>query len=61
MKESTYKGIGFPALLGLLFIALKLTGYINWSWLWILSPFWLLPCIIIIGILLYTIFDFLFS
>lgn len=28
-------------LLGLLFIGLKLTHYINWPWLWVLSPFWI--------------------
>lgn len=33
--------ITFPLALGLLFIALKLTGYIAWSWLWVLAPFWL--------------------
>lgn len=27
--------------LTLLFIALKLTNYINWSWIWVLSPFWI--------------------
>lgn len=31
----------FPLALGLLFIALKLTGYITWPWVWILAPFWL--------------------
>lgn len=31
-------GIGFIGLLTLLFIGLKLTGYINWSWWWVLSP-----------------------
>jgi len=31
----------FPALLTVLFIGLKLTGYIDWSWWWVLSPFWL--------------------
>jgi len=34
-------GIGFPGLLTVLFIGLKLTGYINWPWLWILSPMWI--------------------
>jgi len=24
-----------------LFVGLKLTGYINWPWLWILSPMWI--------------------
>lgn len=33
--------IGFTGLLGLLFIGLKLAGYITWSWLWVLSPLWI--------------------
>lgn len=24
----------------LLFVALKLTGHIDWSWWWVVSPFW---------------------
>jgi len=34
-------GIGFPGLLTVLFIGLKLTGYISWSWWWVLSPLWI--------------------
>lgn len=34
-------GVGFISLLTLLFIALKLTGYVQWSWLWVLSPLWI--------------------
>ena len=34
-------GIGFCGLLTIVFIALKLTGYIDWSWWWVLSPLWL--------------------
>ena len=33
-------GIGFFGLLGLLFIGLKLAGYINWSWIWVTAPLW---------------------
>ncbi len=33
-------GIGFFGLLTLLFITLKLTGFIHWSWVWVLAPFW---------------------
>ena len=35
--------VNFPifGILGLIFITLKLTGYITWSWLWVLSPFWI--------------------
>lgn len=33
-------GIGVLGLLGVLFVGLKLTGYINWSWWWVTAPFW---------------------
>ena len=33
-------GIGFLGLLGILFIGLKLTGYLDWSWWWMLAPLW---------------------
>jgi len=34
-------GIGFPSLLALIFIALKLCHVIGWDWIWILAPLWL--------------------
>lgn len=34
-------GSGGLTLLLLLFIALKLTGVITWSWWWVLAPFWI--------------------
>lgn len=34
-------GIGFCSLLTVLFIGLKLTGHIAWSWVWVLSPLWI--------------------
>lgn len=34
-------GIGFPGLLTTVFITLKLTGYITWSWWWVLAPIWI--------------------
>lgn len=30
----------FPAALFLLFLALKLTGVIAWSWWWVTAPLW---------------------
>ena len=38
-------GVGFPGLLILLFITLKLTGHITWSWWWVLAPAWLPICV----------------
>lgn len=47
-----YNGIGFFGLLTLLFIGLKLTGYIDWSWLWVLSPLWIPVVIMLLFIVL---------
>ncbi|KKK74843.1 hypothetical protein LCGC14_2879660, partial [marine sediment metagenome] len=34
--SSSTGGIGFFGLLTIVFVTLKLTGYIHWSWLWVL-------------------------
>lgn len=34
-------GIGFLGLLTVLFIGLKLTHFITWSWWWVLAPLWM--------------------
>ncbi len=34
-------GIGFFGLLTIVFIGLKLTHYIDWSWWWVLGPLWI--------------------
>ena len=40
MNNKNTDGVSFLGLLTLLFIGLKLTGYITWSWIWVLSPLW---------------------
>ena len=41
-------GIGFFGLLAIVFIVLKLTGVIDWSWWWVTAPLWLpLPVVLI--------------
>jgi len=30
-----------PSILGIVFIILKLINKIDWSWWWVLSPFWI--------------------
>lgn len=32
--------MGICSVLGLIFVTLKLTGVIAWSWLWVLLPFY---------------------
>lgn len=34
-------GIGVAGLLGVAFVALKLTHVIDWSWWWVTAPFWI--------------------
>ena len=41
--------VNFLECLALLFIALRLTGVIAWSWLWVLAPLWLPLTILIIA------------
>lgn len=40
-SSSSSSGIGLPSLLGVTFIVLKLTHVIDWSWWWVLAPFWI--------------------
>lgn len=48
-ENTTSSGIGFWGLLTIVFIVLKLTNIISWSWWWILLPIWG-PAFIIITI-----------
>lgn len=54
-KQVIYKGPGILGLLGVAFVVLKLVSVINWSWWWVLAPFWiplaLAAIILIIGII----------
>jgi hypothetical protein len=47
-------GIGFVGLLTIVFITLKLTGYIDWSWWWVLSPIWIVAALVGVVILFIT-------
>jgi hypothetical protein len=41
------------AVLTIVFVVLKLTDYIDWSWIWVLSPIWIpiVLWIIVLGVL----------
>jgi hypothetical protein len=56
--KTTHYGLSFTELLLIVFIVLKLTGVINWSWWWVLSPLWItlgIVLIILIGFGIYWI------
>lgn len=53
-SSAASSGASTTGLLGVAFVVLKLTGYVNWPWLWVLSPFWipvalLLTVLIVLG------------
>jgi len=52
-KENTSSGMGIGMILFIVFLILKLTGTINWSWWWVTSPLWIPLALggIIIGII----------
>lgn len=50
-NASSGGGISICGMLFILFLALKLTGYITWSWWWVTAPLWI-PAAIIAVILL---------
>jgi len=49
-QNSSSGGIGFAGLLTIVFIVLKLTGFINWSWWWVLAPIWI-PASLVFAVL----------
>lgn len=48
VSSSSSGGIGFVGLLTIAFIVLKLTGFITWSWLWVLSPIWITVLLVLL-------------
>jgi hypothetical protein len=54
-NNNTSNGIGFGTVLFLIFMTLKLTGSIDWSWWWVTSPLWI-P--ITLGIVIISIIGF---
>ena len=50
--DMTINCAGFFQLLTLLFIALKLTGYISWSWWLVLLPVWGSIAIFLVAIMI---------
>jgi hypothetical protein len=57
-NTSSASGVGLFGLMFLVFMTLKLTGHITWSWWWVTAPLWggvilwIFVILIIMGILL---------
>ncbi len=48
-KSNTGGGLSLTAVLFVVFLVLKLTGNIDWSWWWVTSPLWI-PFAILLGL-----------
>lgn len=49
MSDTAPEGIGFLGLLTVLFVGLKLTGQIAWSWVWVFAPLWI-PAVVLFAL-----------
>lgn len=54
MKNSTYRAQSLCTMLGVLFVGLKLAGFIDWSWWLVLLPFFvplaiIAACALLVG------------
>ena len=47
MEKSKSSGIGITGVLFIIFLVLKLTDIIDWSWWWVFSPIWIPICLVI--------------
>jgi uncharacterized membrane protein YvlD (DUF360 family) len=55
-NSSSSSGIGFFGLLTILFITLKLIGYIDWSWWWVLAPLYMPITIFMVGFFIFVLY-----
>jgi hypothetical protein len=58
-NSNSSSGIGFFGLMFLIFMTLKLTGFITWSWWWVTAPLWGGFALIVIVVLFVLIFKIL--
>lgn len=50
--SNSSNGLGVGTVLFLIFMVLKLTNYIDWSWWWVTAPLWIPIAIFILGALI---------
>lgn len=53
-SSSSSSGISFLGMLAILFIGLKLTEHITWSWWWVLAPLWMPLSLMIVILIIYA-------
>jgi membrane protein YdbS with pleckstrin-like domain len=46
-NNNSSRGIGFGTVLFLIFLVMKLTDTIDWSWWYVTMPLWIMPAVIV--------------
>ena len=59
MGKETTSGIGFGGILFIVFLILKLTNVIAWSWWWVTAPLWIQIAIAIVIFIFIVLFKFI--
>lgn len=60
MERTGCTGWGLAIILTIIFIALQVTNVINWSWVWLISPLWIIIILdLIISIFMILIYIYL--
>lgn len=50
--SSPVMGLSVPGIVFVIFLILKLTGAVQWSWVWVTSPLWIVAVIVAVLMLL---------
>lgn len=57
-NENTSNGLGLGTVLFIVFLILKLTDTIDWSWWWVTSPLWIpLSLMVVITLIVMTVIN----
>ena len=60
MERTGCTGWSLAIILTIIFIALQVTNVINWSWIWLISPLWIMMLLdLIISIFMLLIYIYL--
>lgn len=60
-NTTSSSGVSASTVLGIVFVVLKLVGVIDWSWVWVLAPFWIPAALFFIVLLVFVILGSIFG
>jgi hypothetical protein len=60
-EKTSSNGLGIGGILFVIFLILKLTNNITWSWVWVTAPIWIPLSLVLFGLLLLGLASYLKS